>query len=327
VSKKVRAARISVASNLALVIGKLSVGLSIGSVSVVSEAIHSAVDAVASLIALFSLKVADQPADNDHSYGHGKVENLSALVEGILVLAAAAWVIREAFLVLMVGASAPVVTAGLWIMGINAVVTWFVSGYLFKVAREEESVALAADALNTRADVWTSIAVFTGLLLVKWTGIAWLDPLAALAVAAMIIKAGWSLCAQALMPLIDARLPQEEEDEIIGMIEKHGSDFLEFHDLRTRRAGSERHVDFHLVVHGNRSLEEVHRLCDQIETAIGERFPRAHTLIHPEPCTDHCDYCQGKRLRRIGSVASGPGRRIKTRGVSMRRRTDHEFAD
>jgi len=327
VSRKVRAARISVASNLSLVIGKLTVGLSIGSVSVISEAIHSAVDVVAALMALFSVKAASKPADSDHSYGHGKVENLSALIEGILVLAAAAWVIREAVRVLVGGAPAPVVTAGLWVMGINAAVTWFVSGYLFKVAREEESVALEADALNTRADVWTSIAVFTGLLLVKWTGIAWLDPLAALVVAALIIKAGWGLCAQALMPLIDARLPQEEEDEIVELIELHSSDFVEFHDLRTRRAGSERHVDFHLVVHGNRPLEEVHRLCDQIEGAIGERFPQAHTLIHPEPCPKSCDYCQGKRQLRIGPLRGVSGRRIKAKGITMRRRTEHHFAD
>ncbi len=320
VNGKVQAARLSVASNSALVAAKLVIGLGIGSVSVLSEAIHSAIDLVAALIALFSVRVSSRPADQDHRYGHGKIENLSALVEGALILLAAAWIIFEAVRKLSAGHASPEVGLGLWVMGGSAAANWLVSGYLFRVARAEESMALEADAMHLRTDVWTSLAVFGGLVLVKLTGIAWLDPAVAIAVALMICKAGWELCAQALTPLIDGRLPAEEEAEIVGLIERHSGEFVEFHDLRTRRSGAERHVDFHLVVHGRLSLEQVHILCDQIEQAIKDRFPLAHVLIHPEPCEENCRYCRGERQRRseMAATALAP-RRLRPRGSQVRR--------
>jgi cation diffusion facilitator family transporter len=295
VNQKVYAARMSVGSNVLLVGVKLAAGLMIGSVSVLSEAIHSAIDLAAAFIALFSVRVASRPADAEHSYGHGKIENISALVEGALVLVAAGWIIYEAVHRLANGQEASGVGAGLVVMGLSAAANWLVSGYLFRVARSEDSMALEADAVHLRSDVWTSVGVFGGLLLVRLTGLAWLDPAVALLVAVMITRAGWQLCRQALSPLIDARLPQEEEEEIVRLIQAHEAEFVEFHDLRTRRAGSERHIDFHLVVHGRRSLQEVHGLCDAIEAAIRERFTRAHVLIHPEPCEESCDYCRGAR--------------------------------
>lgn len=280
---KVRAARLSVLSNTLLVVAKLAVGLAIGSVSVISEAVHSAVDLLAAWIALFSVKVSSRPADREHNYGHGKIENLSALVEGALILLAAAWILIESTRKLAAGHGASGVGPGLIVMGLSAGVNWAVSRRLFRVARAEESMALEADALHLRTDVWTSAGVMVGLLGVQLTGLWWLDPVAAMAVAIMIAHAGWDLCRDALSPLVDARLPYEEEQEIVRLIELHRGEFVEYHDLRTRRSGAQRHVDFHLVVPGDRPLEEVHRLCDAIEAAILVRFPTAHVLIHPEP--------------------------------------------
>lgn len=316
-NRKVSAARLSVGSNTILVVGKLAVGLATGSISVLSEAIHSAIDLIAALIALVSVKVSSQPADQVHSYGHGKVENLSAFVEGALVLVAAVYIVYESIMKLRTGHSAPAVGLGILAMGISSVVNWLVSGYLFRVARTEDSMALEADAVHLRSDVWTSLGVFGGLLLVKVTGIAWLDPVVALAVAVMIVKAGWDLCRQALDPLVDARLPQDEEQAIVDLIEQHSAAFVEFHDLRTRRSGSERHVDFHLVVHGNVSLETVHTLCDEIEGAITTEFPQAHVLIHPEPCGLACDLCRGQRKGRR-TLKAAP-RRVRVRGALVRR--------
>jgi cation diffusion facilitator family transporter len=297
-NEKVSAAGLSVISNTVLVLGKVGVGLASGSVSVLSEGIHSAIDLVAALIALFSVQASSRPADEQHAYGHGKIENMSALVEGALVLVAALWIIFEAIYKLRGGHEAPSVTLGLWVMGLSAVVNWLVSAYLLRVAQAAQSMALEADAVHLRSDVWTSVGVFVGLLLVRLTGLAWLDAAVALLVAVMIMKAGWDLCRKALSPLIDARLPHLEEEQIIGLIREHEEDFVEFHDLRTRQAGAERHVDFHLVVHGRRSLAEVHQLCDQIEQAIEDRYPLTHVLIHPEPCDSSCDLCRGVRLRR-----------------------------
>jgi cation diffusion facilitator family transporter len=285
VSAKVRAARLSVASNLGLVCVKLAVGLATGSVSVISEAIHSAVDLLAAVIALVSVRVSSRPADREHNYGHGKVENLSALVEGGLILLAAVWIVAEAGRKLLAGHRAAEVGPGILVMGLSAAANWGVSGYLFRVARDEESMALEADALHLRTDVWTSLGVLGGLVAVELTGLWWLDPAAAIAVAGLITRAGWDLCREALSPLVDARLPASEEQEIVRLIEQHRGRYVEYHDLRTRRSGPVRHVDFHLVVWGHWPLAEVHKLCDEIEAAIMGRFPTAHVLIHPEPHT------------------------------------------
>lgn len=286
---KVYAARFSVGSNLFLVVAKLTIGLLTGSVSVLSEAIHSAIDMVAAIIALFSVRVASRPADEVHQYGHGKVENLSALVEGVLVLIAAGWIVYEAVHKLLAPHAAPEVLLGILIMGISSLLNFFVSGYLFRVSKKEHSMALAADAVHLRTDVWTSLGVFFGLFLVKVTKLAWLDPAVALAVAVMITKAGLDLCREALHPLVDARLPDEDEKEIIRLIEQHIGGFARFENLRTRQSGSEQHVDFHLLFPGSRTLEEVHRVCDAIEASVREQFPQAHVLIHPEPCPDDCE--------------------------------------
>jgi len=320
VNSKVQAARLSVASNSLLVVGKLGVGLASGSVSVISEAIHSGIDLIAALIALASVRVSSRPPDDVHSYGHGKVEHLSALVEGALIIIAAGWIIYEAVHKLSAGHGAPEVGLGLWVMGISATLNWFVSSMLLRVAKAEESAALEADAMHLRTDVWTSVGVFVGLLAVRFSGLSWLDPVVAMVVAVMIIKAGWELCAQAFNPLLDSRLSEAEEDEIVGLIEQCSDEFVQYHDLRTRQAGSERHVDFHLVVHGHRSLEAVHRLCDKIEGAICERFPTAKVLIHPEPCAEDCEVCRSVR-EGTARPATGP-RRLKPRGNLVRRQFD-----
>jgi cation diffusion facilitator family transporter len=250
---------------------------------VISEGIHSGVDLLAALIALFSVRVSSRPADHQHAYGHGKVENLSALVEGALIILAAVWIVVEAVRKLMTGEGADMLVPGIVVMGLSALGNWFVSAHLFRVAKAEESMALEADALHLRTDVWTSAGVFGGLLLVQFTHLHWLDPVVAMCVACMILKAGWELCMDALHPLVDARLPEDEEQEIVRLIEQYQSQYVNFHDLRTRRSGAVRHVDFHLVVRGDLPLADVHGLCDQIEAAIRDRYPTAHVLIHAEP--------------------------------------------
>jgi len=297
-SAKVKAARLSVASNSLLIVAKLFVGLLTGSVSVMSEAIHSGIDLVAAVIALFSVRVSGLPADREHNYGHGKVENLSALVEGALILVAAVWIVVEAVGKLRGGHEAPPVLPGILVMALSSVVNWLVSGNLFRVAKAEGSMALQADGMHLRTDVWTSAGVLGGLLLVQITGLAWLDPAVAMVVACMIAKAGYDLCREALWPLVDTRLPVEEEAEIVRIIEGHNGAYVGFHDLRTRQSGAQRHVDFHLVVHGGWPLAEVHDLCDRIENALLDRFPGAGVLIHPEPCDQACPQC-ARRVRRV----------------------------
>ncbi len=300
---KVKAATLSVMSNTLLVAGKIIVGLATGSVSILSEAIHSGLDLVAAVIAYFSVKESGKPADDRHRYGHGKIENISGTVEALLIVLAAVWIIYEAVDKLAHGGKVDQIGWGVAIMAVSALVNVLVSNRLMKVARDTDSVALEADAMHLRTDVYTSAGVMLGLLLIKLTGINLLDPLVAMTVALLILKAGWDLTKQAFFPLVDVSLPAEEEKIIVAVIEEYSSQYLEFHKLRTRKAGSERHIDLHLVVPKESPVREVHDLCDAIENEIENRLPQSHVLIHTEPCacTAECDQCSsGNRRCRTG---------------------------
>jgi cation diffusion facilitator family transporter len=290
---KVQVATLSVISNTTLVIGKIVAGLATGSVSILSEAIHSGLDLIAAMIAYFSVKEAGKPADDRHRYGHGKIENISGTVEALLIVVAAIWISYEAIGKLKNGGHVEQIGWGVAIMGVSAVVNIIVSSRLLKVAKATDSVALAADAMHLKTDVYTSFGVMLGLLLIKLTGISLLDPLVALVVALLVLKAGWDLTKQAFFPLVDVSLPQEEEEIIIAVIESFSTHYLEFHKLRTRKAGSERHIDLHLVVPKESPVREVHTLCDIIEDEIENRLPGSHVLIHIEPCkgSSDCNNC------------------------------------
>jgi cation diffusion facilitator family transporter len=292
--RKTRAAIISVASNSALVVGKLVIGLLTGSVSVISEAIHSGIDLIAAGIALFAVRTANRPADKDHPYGHGKIENLSGTVEAILIFLAAAWIIYEAIHKLI--ASSPVEMPGLGIavMAVSALANFFVSRMLFRVGKETDSIALQADAWHLRTDVWTSAGVMLGLaviVLARWLfptySIGWVDPVAAIAVAVLIIKAAWDLTRQSVRDVMDTSLPDEEQQWIADHL-RSVSGVCGFHAMRTRKAGPQRFVDVHLQVDRNLSVEVSHRLVHTIGDAIKERFGNASVTIHVEPCDGRC---------------------------------------
>lgn len=289
--ERVKVARLSVASNTSLVLLKLAAGLAMGSVSVISEGIHSGLDLLAAVIALFSVRVASRPADEVHQFGHGKIENVSGVIEALLILVAAVWIIFEALRKIMLAEAIESPGLGILVMGFSALVNFLVSKALFRTARKTDSIALEADAVHLRTDVYTSIGVLAGLLLLKITRLAILDPLVAIGVALLIVKASYDLIRQAFVPLVDARLPCEEEEAIIEIIQRYSEEFVEFHKLRSRKSGAERHVDLHLVVHRDRPVSQVHEVCDRIEADIHERFPLTTVLIHVEPCPEDCQEC------------------------------------
>jgi len=291
---RVKAAQISVVSNSALVVLKLAMGLFMGSVSVLSEAIHSGLDLVAALIAYLSLKQAAQPADEEHQFGHGKIENISGVIEALLILVAAFWIIFEAGKRLLHGGEVESIGLGIGVMGLASLVNYFVSRYLFRVAKKTDSIALKADALHLSTDVITSLGVMIGLILIKITGMQILDPIVAMLVAGLIIKASYDLTKEAFFPLLDTKLPAEEEKDIINIIRRYQDNFVEYHKLRSRKAGSERHIDLHLVVPFAKPIKEVHLMCDQIEEAIENRFSASHVLIHAEPCNNECNQCPSR---------------------------------
>ncbi len=290
--EKVRIAALSVASNTLMTTGKIFAGISSGSVSIISEGIHSGIDLLAAIIALVAVHESGKPADEKHEYGHGKIENVSGTVEAVLIFIAAIWIIVEAIRKIKEGVKVENLELGIIVMGISVIVNIVVSTMLLRVAKKTDSVALEADGLHLRTDVYTSGGVFLGLLLMKLTGWTMFDPLVAIAVALLICKAAFNLTKEAFMPLVDVSLPANEREIIINIINSHSRNIVEFHKLRTRRAGAERHIDLHLVVPKNTSVVVVHELCNQIEKEIHQQLRMAQVLIHTEPCTDRnlpCD--------------------------------------
>ena len=288
-ARRKRAARVSVVSNTALIAAKLAVGIGIGSVSVISEAVHSSVDLVAAIMALIAVRMAAQPADHGHPYGHGKFENLSGAAEALLIFVGAGIIAVEA--VQKFGQAGPTDSAvwGVAVMGLSATVNFGVSRYLSRVGRETDSVALQADAAHLHADVITSLGVFVGLALVWLTGIPWLDPLTALAVALLIIKSGWDILVQSVGGLVDASLPLEEEARIGQTLNGFSARYINYHNLRTRQAGPERYIDLHLVVPDYITVEAAHHLCGEIEAELENSVSGATVHIHVEPqsvCTN-----------------------------------------
>jgi len=288
---KIRAARLSIASNTVLTLGKLGIGVYMNSASVISEAIHSGLDLVAALIAFFSIREASKPADERHNYGHGKFENLAGIIEAMLILGAAALIVVNAYPKLYGEAEIHSLGLGAGVMGVSAALNFFVSRKLMRVARKTESPALAADAWHLRADVYTSLGVFAGIVAIKVTGLTILDPLIAMAVALLIVKAALELIGDSMRSILDVRLPEPEERAVREVLKAHSNWFVEFHQLRTRKAGSHRYIDLHLVVPKNWAINEVHTLCDRLEEDICSRLKNTHVLIHTEPCGLSCEDC------------------------------------
>jgi len=288
-STKTSAAGLSILSNSLLVALKLAAGIIMGSVSVISEGVHSAVDLLAAFIAFFSIRAAAKPADEEHEFGHGKIENISGTIEALLIFGAAALIIYEAIDKIINRAKPEFLTAGIGIMAFSAVLNFFVSRFLHKIAHRTDSVALEADAWHLTTDVYTSLGVFAGLIVVEITHWYILDPIIAIVVALLILRAAWNITRKSVRDLVDERLPQAEEDIITASILEHVGELAGFHELRTRKAGSQRYIELHLVLPKKVTIEEAHRLCDHLEEDIKGKLPEGNVTIHCEPCDQHDD--------------------------------------
>ena len=291
--EKISIAKLSVYSNTALVVLKLTVGILMLSVAVISEAIHSAVDLLAALIARFSVKKSAEPADHDHRFGHGKYENLSGVVEGVLIFVAAAIIIYEAIDKFMQrDPEMHLIMVGMAVMGISTVVNIYVSRRLMEVAKRTDSLALEADAYHLRTDVWTSAGVFLALGLIQVTGNKDFDPAIAMVVAAFIIKAAYDITRRSAEGLVDYSLPENEIKLIERIMRDHQSDFIDFHKLRARKAGSERQIDLHLTVPRHLNIKEGHDLAEHLAHEIRMELPQSVVVIHIEPCNEKCEECK-----------------------------------
>ena len=283
---KSAAAGLSIASNATLIVLKLAAGAITGSIAIITEAIHSAIDLLASVVALFSVRAADEPADREHPYGHEKVENLAAAIEGMLILVGAGIIIFEATRRLVIGSEVEDLGVGIAVIGVSAVANICVSAFLYRRSKALHSPALEGDAAHLRTDAMTSVGVLVGLLLVEITGEPAFDAIAALAVAGAIVVAGVRILTRSSRALVDEAPPAAELDAVedaIAAARARAPEIVGYHKLRARGAGSRRYIDLHLQFRSGTTLEDAHGIAHAVREAIESEIPRSEVLIHTEP--------------------------------------------
>ena len=278
------AATLSVASNSALIALKIAAGAITGSIAIITEALHSSIDLIASVIALVSVRKADEPPDPEHPYGHERVENVAAAIEGMLILVGAGIIVYEATDRLVEGAEVETLGVGIAVIAFSAIANLAVSAFLFRRAREQGSPALEGDAEHLRTDALTSLGVIVGLVLVQVTGHAAFDAIAALCVAAAIVFAGLRLLTRSSRVLVDEAPPPEELDRIEAAIAAaRPPEMVGYHKLRARSAGARRYIDLHVQFRSGTTLERAHSLAHRLRDAIEAEVPASEVLIHVEP--------------------------------------------
>jgi cation diffusion facilitator family transporter len=302
-ARKPRAARLSILSNSCLIAIKVAAGVLTGSVGILSDAIHSLMDLIASAIAFASVRKADEPADASHRYGHQKLEDLSAGAQALLLLLGAGFIALEAIRRLINGGHLTSVGIAIGVAAASAAINLLVSTYLKRTGRDTESAALEANAADLRTDAYVSLGVLVALVLVRVTGARWLDPVVALLVAATISITGVRILLGAGRRLADETLPSDELDRLREVVESFlGDEVVGFHDLRARHVGSQHEVDLHLQFVTGTSLERAHEISHRLQDEIVKRLPRTTVLIHLEPE-------QRVRPDRFGDTDAVPGAR------------------
>lgn len=283
-SPKARAAIVSIISNASLIAIKLAAGLVTGSVGIISDAVHSLMDLIASAISFASVRKADAPADASHQFGHEKVEDLSAGAQALLLLAGGVFIAVEAIRRLIDGGRVTTIGAAIIVAAVAAAVNVLVSGHLRRVARSTESSSLLATASDLRTDAIVSVGVCVSLVLVAATGAEWIDPVVGLLVALAITRTGVRILIGAGRRLADEALPEEELATLHRVVDAFlGGEVVGVHDLRARHVGSHHQVDLHMqFVHGT-SLERAHFVSHQLQDAIVAELPGTTVLVHLEP--------------------------------------------
>ncbi|MFC1998525.1 cation diffusion facilitator family transporter [Chloroflexota bacterium] len=274
-----------------LVILQLVASFITGSISIRADAIHSTIDLAGAVVGYICIRIAKKPADQDHAFGHGKAESIAGVFISILIFIAAGTILYQAIERLVEGASIETVSLGIYVIAASIIVLSLASWHAMRVAKKTDSVALEAQARDMYADVLSSIAVLIGLLLVKFTGWVMADAIVALLVTVLIARAAFITIKKSIGGLMDTKLPDEMERNIISSVTKYGCMVAGYHKLRTRKVGSESHVDLHLTMAKSLTLAEAHVVCNQIEGELQSTLPNASVVIHCEPCDENCMEC------------------------------------
>jgi cation diffusion facilitator family transporter len=290
-STKAGATKLLIGVVVGLIIFKVVVSWLTGSISVLAQAADSLLDLLAGLITFFAIRIAAKPPDAEHPYGHGKVEDIAGVVQGILIFVAGGLIIYSAIVRIIEGSSIELTEAGIAVMAVSIVVSIFLSRHLSRVSQRTGSVALEANAHNIATDVYSASAVLVGLTVVRFTGLNIIDSVIAIGVAIYILKVAIDTIRKPISGLLDEKLPPLQQGVIEDCLRKHSREVSGFHALRTRRAGSQSYIDLHLVMARDISLERAHQICDRIEVEIQSTLHETSVTIHAEPCDNECDQC------------------------------------
>ncbi|MFC1899375.1 cation diffusion facilitator family transporter [Chloroflexota bacterium] len=275
-----------------LVTLKIIVTTLTGSISILAQAADSFLDLFAILITFVAVIVAVRPPDEDHPFGHGKVENIAAVIQALLIFTAGGLIIYSAIRRIISGTVIEMTEAGIGVMLFSMIASVFLSRHLHQVARDTDSLAIEASARNINADIYSAAGVLIGLVVIRFTEFNILDPIIAIIVSLLILKAGYEVSRKAIEGLIDVRLPEVEEETIRLCIMEHYSEVVSFHRLRTRKSGNQRFIYLHLVMPKHASVVEAHSMCDHLEEDLEERLNNTNVTIHIEPCSIECTMCR-----------------------------------
>lgn len=283
---------LSIATSVATLLLKFGAYELTGAVSLLSDALEALVNMAAGLVALGALTIAERPPDDDHPYGHDKVEYFSSGVEGVLILVAALAIAWTAVGRLMNPVELGELGLGLVVAGVAAALNFIASRLMLRVAHQHDSIVLEADAKHLMTDVWTSAGVIAGLGIVMFAP-RWriLDPIIAIAVAAQIAWTGFDLLRRSAGGLMDTGLEPAEVETIRATVDEALPPGTSMDALRTRKSGAKRFIEFKLTVPGDETVRAAHALCDRIEALLARKLPRANVTIHVEPasCAGHVE--------------------------------------
>ena len=291
ISTSTGAVKFSMVIVICLIILKVVVSIITHSISITAQAADSFLDIFSIAITLIALSMSVAPADEEHPFGHGKAEGLAAMVQAILVLGAGCFIIYSSIGRIIYRTEIKP-DEGIAVMIISIITSLFLSRHLRRVAKSTGSTAIDASARNISADVYSAAGVLLGLMIVRLTNLVILDPIIALIMAGFVLKAGYEVAVRAIHELIDYALPKEEQKILNDCLKVHYTQIVEYHAVRSRRAGHERFIDLHIVMPRNVSFEDAHAMCDHLEQDIKEKIINANVIIHAEPCnTENCIHC------------------------------------
>lgn len=283
--RKIRAAKFSITTAVGLAAMKLIVGILSGSMAVLSSAIDSMLDILMSGVNFLGIRQAEQPADENHAYGHGKFETMATLIQSLIIGGSGVWIFFESIRRLITGSAPGGLGGGVAVLCVSVIVSFVISRYLRRVATETDSSALAADSLHFSMDVYTNLALLAGVVVMMIFRFYWIDAVLSMCVAGYILFEALKLIRFSLKEVLDEQLPEPTRRKVEEVIGAHGGKHLmNVHNLRTRKAGSHKLIDFHITVCKHLTVAEAHQLTDELETEIAAAIEGADVTIHVEPC-------------------------------------------